>query len=96
MKISSETRNAVKIGFDYIPCETLEGAVILWNEAREHMEAGHGGLFRHSVTACIHGKLYRISYNGRAWDANTGVEVPLFGRKTAAQHETEGWKEFRP
>lgn len=87
--------NAVKIGKDYIPCNTLEEAVVLWNEARQHMEEVHGERFSPQVTACIDKKLYRISYNGRVWDAGTGAEIAIGGRKTAAQHEAEGWKDFK-
>jgi len=30
-----------------------------------------------AVTACIDKRLYRISYNGRAWDAGTGLEIKM-------------------
>ncbi len=65
--------NAVKIGRDYIPCDNLKEAVILWVEARTHMNWGASDAPK--VTACIDKKLYRISYNGRVWDAGTGAEV---------------------
>lgn len=67
--------NAVKIGRDYIPCATLAEAVVLWNEARQYL--GCGASTAPKVTACIDKKLYRISYNGRAWDAGTGEEAKV-------------------
>jgi hypothetical protein len=39
----------------------------------------------------------RVSFNGRVWlhDIECDVEIPLAGVKTAAQHESEGWKDCR-
>lgn len=39
-------------------------------------------------------KIGYISYNGRVWlnDIEGEIEVPVQGRKTAAQRELEGWK----
>lgn len=65
--------NAVKIGKDFIPCANLKEAVTLWTEARTYLNVGASEAPK--VTACIDKKLYRISYNGRVWDAGTGAEV---------------------
>ena len=65
--------NAVKIGPDYFPVVTLADAVATWNACRD--SNGWGASESPRVTCCIDRKLYRISYNGRAWDAGTGAEV---------------------
>jgi len=36
----------------------------------------------------------RISYNGRVWGTDD-KEIVINGRKTAAQHEVEGWADFK-
>ncbi len=36
----------------------------------------------------------RFSYNGRFWLPD-GTELPQIGQKTAAQHEAEGWSDFK-
>jgi hypothetical protein len=36
----------------------------------------------------------KISYNGRVWD-EAGIEIPIDGEKTAAQHEAEGWADYK-
>jgi hypothetical protein len=35
-----------------------------------------------------------ISYNGRVWDTK-GNEIRIGNKKTAAEHEAEGWKDYR-
>ena len=41
-----------------------------------------------------------ITYNGRVWLHDGGqrraVEIPVGDRKTAAQHDAEGWADFIP
>lgn len=39
----------------------------------------------------------KVSFNGRVWlhDVDGDKEIPLAGVKTAAQHNAEGWKDFR-
>ena len=66
-------RNAVKIGRTLFPVDTLKDAVAFWNgiRAQHNMGASEAPL----VAACIDGKLYRISYNGRCWHPTTGAEV---------------------
>jgi hypothetical protein len=41
-------------------------------------------------------KIGYVSYNGRVWlhDVEGDIEVPQQGVKTAAQHASEGWKDF--
>lgn len=90
-----KTANALKIGQDYIPIQSLDEASTLWNEARDFMEAKTGERYAPTVTACVDKKLYRLTYNGRVWDAATGLEIAVNGRKTAAQHEIEGWMDCR-
>lgn len=85
-----KARNAVKIGREYIPVNTLEEAVTLWEEARAFL--GCGASEAPIVTACIDRKLYRIAYNGRAFDAGTGVEIQIGERVTASNTD---WSRFR-
>lgn len=82
--------NVVKIGRDQFPVANLSEAIACWNAALA--KYGWGGSEAPACTARIDGKAYHISYNGRAWDAATGIEVPLNGRKTAAEREAEGWR----
>lgn len=66
-------KNAVKIGSRYMPCADIKEAVAHWENMRDSMNWGASE--SPAVTACIDKKLYRISYNGRVWDAGTGIEV---------------------
>jgi hypothetical protein len=70
---SSPPQNAVKIGPDYFPISTLREARDAWVACRD--QNGWGASESPLVTACVDRKLYRISYNGRVWDAGTGAEV---------------------
>ena len=67
--------NAVKIGPDYFRVKDLADAQSTWNAARD--SNSWGGRNAPDCTACVDRKLYRISYNGRIWDAGTGEEVVL-------------------
>lgn len=42
-------------------------------------------------------RIGQVSFNGRVWlnDVENRVEIPLPGCKTAAQHEAEGWKDYK-
>lgn len=73
------TRNAVKIGPDYFPVATLQEAVDCWTAARDQNEWFSSNA--PGCTACIGKRLYRISYNGRVWDAATRAEVAMPGRQ---------------
>ena len=67
--------NAVKIGRSYHRVAGLSDAVAVWCAFRDRMmEEGLGSSDAPSVTACVDKKLYRISWNGRVWDAGTGSE----------------------
>lgn len=81
--------NVVKIGRDSFAVSTLGEAVACWDAARD--QYGWGASDAPPCKACVDGEFYRISYNGRAWNEVTGEEVPLNGRKTAAQRQAEGW-----
>lgn len=85
--------NVVKIGSDSFPIASLEEAVGAWTAARDQY-----GWFSSNAPKCkvaFNGEFYSISYNGRVWDMD-GAEVQVGDRKTVAQHEAEGWKDFRP
>ena len=85
--------NLLKIGRVYVEIDTLEDAVAIWTAEREAQN--YASSDAPYVTACVNKKLYRISYNGRVWDPNTNLEVPMPGRKTAAQYESENWNDYR-
>ena len=67
------SQNAVKIGRLIIPIVSLEEAVAIWEQIRNERDLGASESPK--VTACFDKKLFRISYNGRVWDAGTGAEV---------------------
>lgn len=69
----SPSGNAVKIGKHLIAVADLKAAVAFWEGIRAQHDLGASE--SPPVTACIDKKLYRISYNGRVWDAGTGAEV---------------------
>lgn len=69
------SQNAVKIGRSYFPIVSLEEAVHIWEEYRTDRNLGASDSPK--VTVCYDRKLFRISYNGRVWDAGTGIEVIL-------------------
>lgn len=85
--------NVVKIGRDSFPIASLEEAVGAWQSARD--QYGWRASDAPRCKVAFEGRLYSISYNGRVWDgALGGKEVPMPGRKTCAQHDAEGWKDF--
>ena len=65
--------NAVKIKQAYFPVSSLKEAVSFWCFTRD--TNGWGASDCAGATACIDGKLFEISYNGRCWHPTTGAEV---------------------
>ena len=63
--LAPRQKNAIKIGKDYFPVASLKEAVETWFAALR--SNGWSGSECPKVTACVDKKLYRISYNGRAW-----------------------------
>lgn len=70
--------NVLKIGRDVFPVSSLSEASDAWNAFRDAaMNEGMGPDDVPSAKVCFEGKFYRISWNGRVWDAGTGSEVVL-------------------
>jgi hypothetical protein len=66
--------NGIKIGRTLQRCAGLSDAVVIWGAFRDQMMAkGLGSSDAPPVTACVDKRLYRISWNGRVWDAGTGA-----------------------
>lgn len=74
--LEGKPANAVKIGKHLMACTDLKNAVAIWEGLRfVMMEQGLGSSDMPTVNACIDRRLYRISWNGRVWDAGTDAEV---------------------
>ena len=73
--IQVQSANAVKIGPDYFRVRDLADAQKTWVDCRN--SNGWGASEAPECTACVDRRLYRVSYNGRVWDAATGEEVVL-------------------
>jgi hypothetical protein len=69
-------KNGVKIGKDIIAVSSLNEAVERWEAHRDFNNLGASE--SPNVTACVEGRLFRISYNGRCWNPSTGKEVSRY------------------
>jgi hypothetical protein len=63
----------VLIGRDSFTVSSLKEAVACWEATRD--QYGWGASEAPLCSAYINGRLIRISYNGRCWNAATGEEV---------------------
>ena len=81
-------KNGVKFDGMLLPCKTLADAVWQWEQFRDATSCGARECS--GAKACIGGKLYRISYNGRVWHPSTGAEIlidPATGNEAVAVKE---------
>lgn len=81
---------------------TPEQASRLHGAARNHLWAtvGDARSLRDLKLHDVNGKeIAHVSFNGRVWlnspDRRKDIEIPLAGFKTAAQHDAEGWADYK-
>jgi hypothetical protein len=73
---------------------SFEEAVAIWEQYRDENGLGASESPKVTVIELLGFKtVATISYNGRVWDTG-GEEIALGDRKTAAQHDAEGWRDF--
>jgi hypothetical protein len=75
--------------------DSLEEAVEMCQLYLTYYDLGSGNWNGGMVTNGDGLIIARVSSNGRLWAEPSGEEIPINGQKTAAQHEAEGWKDYR-
>lgn len=77
-----------------IAVENLEDASRKWEMIRDAADFGASNCPIVVVVDLDSGEdIAKISYNGRVWGED-GKEIRIAQRKTAAEHGTEGWRDF--
>lgn len=95
MKITTLPLLALQFGSspNVLSVPSIEAASAVYASVRDLYGFGASDAFNAYVVDVSTGeRVARISYNGRAWDLQD-QEIPQKGRKTVAQHNSEGWKD---